>query len=88
MKIPLLWDLFVHPQGLRPSSADPYHDQMQQQEITEEHLKLHHQDMSRKNEMKEQVNKIFSRVAQSCFLTLLDNSVLYVRFFFFFPWKH
>uniref|UniRef100_A0A8B9QQG6 non-specific serine/threonine protein kinase n=1 Tax=Anas platyrhynchos TaxID=8839 RepID=A0A8B9QQG6_ANAPL len=40
--------------GLRPSSADPYHDQMQQQEITEEHLKLHHQDMSRKNEMKEQ----------------------------------
>ncbi|KAM9203399.1 serine/threonine-protein kinase Nek5 [Mergus octosetaceus] len=40
--------------GLRPSSANPYHDQMQQQEITEEHLKLHHQDMSRKNEMKEQ----------------------------------
>ncbi|XP_071888684.1 serine/threonine-protein kinase Nek5 isoform X1 [Anas platyrhynchos] len=40
--------------GLWPSSADPYHDQMQQQEITEEHLKLHHQDMSRKNEMKEQ----------------------------------
>ncbi|NWZ27990.1 NEK5 kinase, partial [Asarcornis scutulata] len=40
--------------GLRPSSADPYHDQIQQQKIMEEHLKLHHQDMSRKNEMKEQ----------------------------------
>uniref|UniRef100_A0A8C3B6V7 non-specific serine/threonine protein kinase n=1 Tax=Cairina moschata TaxID=8855 RepID=A0A8C3B6V7_CAIMO len=73
--------------GLRPSSADPYHDQMQQQKITEEHLKLHHQDMSRKNEMKEQVNKIFSQVAQSCFITLLYNSVLYVRFFFF-PLDH
>ncbi|XP_040398921.1 serine/threonine-protein kinase Nek5 isoform X2 [Cygnus olor] len=40
--------------GLRPSSADPYHDQIQQQKITEEYLKLHHQDVSRKNEMKEQ----------------------------------
>ncbi|NXK48973.1 NEK5 kinase, partial [Chauna torquata] len=40
--------------GLRPSSADPYHDQIQQQKIKEEHLKMHHQDMSRKNEMKEQ----------------------------------
>nr|XP_047924264.1 serine/threonine-protein kinase Nek5 isoform X3 [Anser cygnoides] len=40
--------------GLRPSSADPYHDQIQQQKIMEEHLKLHHQDVPRKNEMKEQ----------------------------------
>ncbi|XP_031471543.1 serine/threonine-protein kinase Nek5 isoform X1 [Phasianus colchicus] len=40
--------------GLRPSSADPYHDQMQMQKINEEHLKMHQQDMSRKNEMKEQ----------------------------------
>ncbi|NWQ89927.1 NEK5 kinase, partial [Burhinus bistriatus] len=40
--------------GLRPSSADPYHDQIQQQKIKEEHLKNHQQDMSRKNEMKEQ----------------------------------
>ncbi|NXG83682.1 NEK5 kinase, partial [Stercorarius parasiticus] len=40
--------------GLRPSSADPYHDQMQQQKIKEEHLKKHQQDVSRKNEMKEQ----------------------------------
>ncbi|KAF1667791.1 Serine/threonine-protein kinase Nek5, partial [Aptenodytes patagonicus] len=40
--------------GLRPSSADPYYDQMQQQKIKEEHLKNHQQDMSRKNEMKEQ----------------------------------
>ncbi|KAF1443639.1 Serine/threonine-protein kinase Nek5, partial [Pygoscelis papua] len=40
--------------GLRPSSADPYHDQIQQQKIKEEHLKNHHQDMSRKNDMKEQ----------------------------------
>ncbi|NWY59863.1 NEK5 kinase, partial [Chionis minor] len=39
--------------GLRPSSADPYHDQIQQQKI-KEHLKNHQQDMSRKNEMKEQ----------------------------------
>ncbi|NXV42750.1 NEK5 kinase, partial [Uria aalge] len=40
--------------GLRPSSADPYHDQIQQQKIKEEHLKKHQQDVSRKNEMKEQ----------------------------------
>ncbi|KAF1490525.1 Serine/threonine-protein kinase Nek5, partial [Pygoscelis antarcticus] len=40
--------------GLRPSSADPYHDQIQQQKIKEEHLKNHQQDMSRKNDMKEQ----------------------------------
>ncbi|NXQ91769.1 NEK5 kinase, partial [Nyctibius grandis] len=40
--------------GLRPSSADPYHDQIQQQTIKEDHLKNHQQDMSRKNEMKEQ----------------------------------
>ncbi|KAM9300365.1 serine/threonine-protein kinase Nek5 [Morus bassanus] len=40
--------------GLRPSSADPYHDQIQQQKIKEEHLKNDQQDMSRKNEIKEQ----------------------------------
>ncbi|KFW05439.1 Serine/threonine-protein kinase Nek5, partial [Eurypyga helias] len=40
--------------GLRPSSADPYHDRTQQQGIQEEHPKKHQQDMSRKNEMKEQ----------------------------------
>ncbi|NXI99034.1 NEK5 kinase, partial [Psophia crepitans] len=40
--------------GLRPSSADPYYNQTQQQKIKEEHLKNHQQDMSRKNEMKEQ----------------------------------
>ncbi|KAI1241895.1 hypothetical protein IHE44_0005399 [Lamprotornis superbus] len=40
--------------GLRPSSADPYHDQIQQQKKKEEHLKNHQQNMSRKNEMKEQ----------------------------------
>ncbi|NWW07294.1 NEK5 kinase, partial [Oreocharis arfaki] len=40
--------------GLRPSSADPYHDQIQQQKIKEEHLKNHQQNMSRKNKMKEQ----------------------------------
>ncbi|NWT82651.1 NEK5 kinase, partial [Lanius ludovicianus] len=40
--------------GLRPSSADPYHDQIQQQKIKEGHLKNHQQNMSRKNEMKEQ----------------------------------
>ncbi|NXX66388.1 NEK5 kinase, partial [Spizella passerina] len=39
--------------GLRPSSADPYHDQIQQK-TKEEHLKNHQQNMSRKNEMKEQ----------------------------------
>ncbi|XP_035753920.1 serine/threonine-protein kinase Nek5 [Egretta garzetta] len=39
--------------GLQPSSADPYHDQIQRQKIKEEHLKNHQQDMSRKNEMKE-----------------------------------
>ncbi|NXH94896.1 NEK5 kinase, partial [Pachycephala philippinensis] len=40
--------------GLRPSSADPYHDQIQQQKIKEEHLRNHQQNISRKNEMKEQ----------------------------------
>ncbi|NWY66011.1 NEK5 kinase, partial [Erithacus rubecula] len=40
--------------GLRPSSADPYHDQTQQQKTKEEYLKNHQQNMSRKNEMKEQ----------------------------------
>ncbi|NXU40654.1 NEK5 kinase, partial [Drymodes brunneopygia] len=40
--------------GLRPSSADPYHDQTQEQKTKEEHLKNHQQNMSRKNEMKEQ----------------------------------
>ncbi|XP_032297999.1 serine/threonine-protein kinase Nek5 isoform X2 [Coturnix japonica] len=40
--------------GLRPSSADPYHDQMQMQKINEEHFKMHQQDVSRRNEMKEQ----------------------------------
>ncbi|NWH28247.1 NEK5 kinase, partial [Grus americana] len=40
--------------GLRPSSADPYHNQIQQQKKKEEHLKNYQQDMSRKNEMKEQ----------------------------------
>ncbi|XP_066169331.1 serine/threonine-protein kinase Nek5 [Sylvia atricapilla] len=40
--------------GLRPSSADPYHDQIQQQQTKEEHLKTHQQNMSKKNEMKEQ----------------------------------
>ncbi|XP_036241340.1 serine/threonine-protein kinase Nek5 isoform X2 [Molothrus ater] len=40
--------------GLRPSSADPYHDQIQQQKTKEEHLENHQQNMSRKNEMKEQ----------------------------------
>ncbi|NWU42287.1 NEK5 kinase, partial [Hylia prasina] len=40
--------------GLRPSSADPYHHQIQQQQTKEEHLKTHQQNMSRKNEMKEQ----------------------------------
>ncbi|XP_062438488.1 serine/threonine-protein kinase Nek5 [Rhea pennata] len=40
--------------GLRPSSADPHHDQIQQQKIKEEHLKSHQLDISRKNEMKEQ----------------------------------
>ncbi|NXY21146.1 NEK5 kinase, partial [Atrichornis clamosus] len=40
--------------GLRPSSADPYHDQIEQQKVKEEHLKNHQQNMSRKNEMKEQ----------------------------------
>ncbi|NXE46852.1 NEK5 kinase, partial [Casuarius casuarius] len=39
--------------GLRPSSADPYHDQIQQQKIKEEHLKSR-LDILRKNEMKEQ----------------------------------
>lgn len=63
VKIHFLWDLFVPLQGLRPSSADLYHDQMQMQKINEEHLKMHQQDTSRKNEMKEQVKKIFFLVA-------------------------
>ncbi|KFR17162.1 Serine/threonine-protein kinase Nek5, partial [Opisthocomus hoazin] len=40
--------------GLRPSSADAYHDQIQQQKTKEEHLKNHQQALSGKNEMKEQ----------------------------------
>ncbi|NXG08268.1 NEK5 kinase, partial [Sakesphorus luctuosus] len=40
--------------GLRPSSADPCHDQIPQQKKKEDHLKNHQQDISRKNEMKEQ----------------------------------
>ncbi|NWX90238.1 NEK5 kinase, partial [Nothoprocta pentlandii] len=40
--------------GLRPSSADPCHDPIQQQEIKEEPLKGHQLDLPRKNEMKEQ----------------------------------
>ncbi|KAM9388339.1 serine/threonine-protein kinase Nek5 [Phaethornis superciliosus] len=40
--------------GLRPSSADPYHDQIQQQKTKEEHLKNRQQEISRKNKMKEQ----------------------------------
>ncbi|NWS17782.1 NEK5 kinase, partial [Pachyramphus minor] len=40
--------------GLRPSSADPRHDQIQQQKIKEEDPKNHQQDISRRNEMKEQ----------------------------------
>ncbi|NXN31642.1 NEK5 kinase, partial [Nycticryphes semicollaris] len=40
--------------GLRPSSADPYHEQIQEQKVKEEHVKTHQQDVSRKNEMKEQ----------------------------------
>ncbi|XP_027743963.1 serine/threonine-protein kinase Nek5-like isoform X2 [Empidonax traillii] len=40
--------------GLRPSSADPCHDKIRQQKIKEEGLKNHQQDISRKNEMKEQ----------------------------------
>ncbi|KAM8821542.1 serine/threonine-protein kinase Nek5 [Eudromia elegans] len=40
--------------GLRPSSADPCHDQIQQQEMQEERLKGHQLDLPRKNEMKEQ----------------------------------
>ncbi|XP_061209141.1 serine/threonine-protein kinase Nek5 isoform X2 [Neopsephotus bourkii] len=40
--------------GLRPSSADVYHDQIEQQKVKKEHLKNHQQDISRKKEMKEQ----------------------------------
>ncbi|XP_064360962.1 serine/threonine-protein kinase Nek5 isoform X3 [Dromaius novaehollandiae] len=48
--------------GLRPSSADPYHDQIQQQKIKEEHLKSQ-LDILRKNEMKEQdVEENFKQV--------------------------
>ncbi|KFQ95428.1 Serine/threonine-protein kinase Nek5, partial [Nipponia nippon] len=45
--------------GLRPSSADPNHDQIQQQKIKEGHVKNRQQDVSRKNEMKEQGIHIF-----------------------------
>ncbi|XP_051463907.1 serine/threonine-protein kinase Nek5 [Apus apus] len=40
--------------GLRPSSADAYHDQVQKHKIKEKHLKNHQQNMSRKNKMKEE----------------------------------
>ncbi|XP_061313412.1 serine/threonine-protein kinase Nek5 isoform X4 [Pezoporus flaviventris] len=40
--------------GLRPSSVDLYHDQIEQQKVKKEHLKNHQQDISRKKEMKEQ----------------------------------
>ncbi|NXK33354.1 NEK5 kinase, partial [Piprites chloris] len=40
--------------GLRPSSADPCHDQIRQKKIKEEDLKNHQQDINRKNDMKEQ----------------------------------
>ncbi|KFU90145.1 Serine/threonine-protein kinase Nek5 [Chaetura pelagica] len=40
--------------GLRPSSADAYHDQVQKQKIKEKHFKNHQQNMSRKNQMKEE----------------------------------
>ncbi|NXP05599.1 NEK5 kinase, partial [Thinocorus orbignyianus] len=40
--------------GLRPSSADPYREQIQEQKIKEEHTRNHQQDVFRKNEMKEQ----------------------------------
>ncbi|NWU14583.1 NEK5 kinase, partial [Cephalopterus ornatus] len=40
--------------GLRPSSADPCRHQIRQQKIKEGDLKNHQQDISRKNEMKEQ----------------------------------
>lgn len=62
-EIPLLWDIFVHPQGLRPSSADLYHDQIEQQKVKKKHLKNQQQDISRKKEMKEQVNEISSLAA-------------------------
>ncbi|XP_067419163.1 serine/threonine-protein kinase Nek5 [Emydura macquarii macquarii] len=40
--------------GLRPSSADPHHNQIQQQEMKEGQLKNHQQDLARRNEMKEE----------------------------------
>ncbi|KFP36311.1 Serine/threonine-protein kinase Nek5, partial [Chlamydotis macqueenii] len=40
--------------GLRPSSADQYHEKIQQQKIKEGYLKNPQQDMPRKNELKEQ----------------------------------
>ncbi|XP_039391208.1 serine/threonine-protein kinase Nek5 [Mauremys reevesii] len=40
--------------GLRPSSADPRHNQIQPQEVMEEQLKDHQRDLARKNEMKEE----------------------------------
>uniref|UniRef100_A0A8C6JQR9 Uncharacterized protein n=1 Tax=Melopsittacus undulatus TaxID=13146 RepID=A0A8C6JQR9_MELUD len=41
-------------QGLRPSSADLCHDQIEQQKVEKEHLKNHQQDISRKKKKKEQ----------------------------------
>ncbi|EMP28027.1 Serine/threonine-protein kinase Nek5 [Chelonia mydas] len=40
--------------GLRPSSADPHHNQIQNQEVMEEQLKDHQRDLARRNEMKEE----------------------------------
>nr|XP_032639857.1 serine/threonine-protein kinase Nek5 [Chelonoidis abingdonii] len=40
--------------GLRPSSADPSHNQIQPQEVIEEQLKNHQRDLARRNEMKEE----------------------------------
>nr|XP_005305682.1 serine/threonine-protein kinase Nek5 [Chrysemys picta bellii] len=40
--------------GLRPSSADPRHNQIQQQEVMEEQFKDHQRDLARRNEIKEE----------------------------------
>ncbi|XP_074843432.1 serine/threonine-protein kinase Nek5 [Carettochelys insculpta] len=40
--------------GLRPSSADPHHNQIQQQEVKEEQLRAHQLDLARRNELKEE----------------------------------
>ncbi|XP_072785574.1 serine/threonine-protein kinase Nek5 isoform X9 [Taeniopygia guttata] len=53
--------------GLRPSSSDPYHEQIQQQKTKEEHLRNHQQNMSRKNEMKEQGGVKFEINLDVCF---------------------